>query len=224
MVQEVERINRSVTQLLEFAKPVAVDKKEVEIREMISHSLKLMAHDLEKKSIAVHTDIQSVRSTCYTDPDRMNQILLNLYMNSLAAMAEGGRLTVTVKDLGPEQDLEIQVTDDGCGMDEQVLSEIFDPYFTTRPDGTGLGLSIVHRLVETLGGDIRVESGKGQGTTFLSGCSLRQRKIPMRHKILVVEDDPAHARMLKTLISDWGYEVMLADDGDTGVEQVNPGG
>ncbi len=166
MVQEVERINRSVTQLLEFAKPVAVDKKEVEIREMISHSLKLMAHDLEKKSIAVHTDIQSVRSTCYTDPDRMNQILLNLYMNSLAAMAEGGRLTVTVKDLGPEQDLEIQVTDDGCGMDEQVLSEIFDPYFTTRPDGTGLGLSIVHRLVETLGGDIRVESGKGQGTTF----------------------------------------------------------
>ena len=176
MVQEVERINRSVTQLLEFAKPMAVDKKEVEIREMISHSLKLVAHDLEKKSVTVHTDIQSARSTFYTDPDRMNQILLNLYMNSLAAMTEGGNLTVTVKDFPPGHGLEIQVTDDGCGMDEQILSEIFDPYFTTRPDGTGLGLSIVHRLVETLGGDIRVKSATDQGTTFYIRLSAQAKE------------------------------------------------
>ncbi len=166
MVQEVERINRSITQLLEFAKPMAVEKKEVTIQEMISHSLKLASLDLKKKSIFVHTDIRSVRSRFYTDPDRMTRILLNLYMNSLAAMTEGGNLTVTVMDVPPGQDLEIQVTDDGCGMDEQILSEIFDPYFTTRPDGTGLGLSIVHRLVENLGGKIRVESAKDQGTTF----------------------------------------------------------
>jgi two-component system, NtrC family, sensor histidine kinase HydH len=166
MVQEVERINRSITQLLEFARPMAVEKKEVEIQEMISHSLKLMAHDLEQKSIHVHTDIRSGRSRFYTDPDRMNQILLNLYMNSLAAMEDKGTLTVTVADAGPGKDLEIRVTDDGCGMDEQILSEIFDPYFTTRPDGTGLGLSIVHRLVESLEGDIRVTSQRGQGTTF----------------------------------------------------------
>jgi two-component system sensor histidine kinase HydH len=101
----------------------------------------------------------------YTDPDRVNQILLNLYMNSLAAMDDGGTLTVTVMDVQPGQDLEIRVMDDGCGMDEQILSEIFDPYFTTRPDGTGLGLSIVHRLVESLGGEIRVKSAKGKGTT-----------------------------------------------------------
>jgi two-component system sensor histidine kinase HydH len=133
---------------------------------MISHSLKLVAHDLEKKSIQAHTDIRSDRSWFYTDPDRMNQILLNLYMNSLAAMEHGGTLTVTVVDAGSGEDLEIRVTDDGCGMDEQVQSEIFDPYFTTRPDGTGLGLSIVHRLVESLEGEIRVTSQKDQGTTF----------------------------------------------------------
>jgi two-component system sensor histidine kinase HydH len=176
MVQEVARINRSVTQLLEFAKPMAVDKKQVEIREMIHHSLKLAAHDLEKKSITVHTDIRSARSTCYTDPDRMNQILLNLYMNSLAAMNDGGTLTVTVTDIQPGEDLEIRVIDDGCGMDEQILSEIFDPYFTTRSDGTGLGLSIVHRLVETLGGEIRVESVKGQGTTFFIRLSAQAKE------------------------------------------------
>jgi two-component system, NtrC family, sensor histidine kinase HydH len=166
MVQEVERINRSIIQLLEFARPVAVEKKQVEIAKMISHSLKLVAQDLKKKSIHVHTDIRSDRSWFYTDPDRMNQILLNLYMNSLAAMEQGGTLTVTVVDAGSGKDLEIRVTDDGCGMDEQVQSEIFDPYFTTRPDGTGLGLSIVHRLVESLEGEIRVTSQKDQGTTF----------------------------------------------------------
>ncbi|MCF8075979.1 MAG: histidine kinase [Desulfotignum sp.] len=176
MVQEVERINRSVTQLLEFAKPMAVEKKQVGLRQVISHSLKLMAQDLEKKSIAVHTDIRSARSWFYTDPDRMNQILLNLYMNSLAAMDDGGALTVTVVDVSPGRDLEIRVTDDGCGMDEHILSDIFDPYFTTRPDGTGLGLSIVHRLVENLGGEIRVESVKDQGTTFFIRLSAQGKE------------------------------------------------
>jgi two-component system sensor histidine kinase HydH len=155
---------------------MAVEKRQVGIREVISHSLKLATHDLEKKSITVHTDIQSARSTFYTDPDRMNQILLNLYMNSLAAMAQGGNLTVTVTDVSAGGDLEIHVTDDGCGMDEQILPEIFDPYFTTRPDGTGLGLSIVHRLVETLGGEIRVESVKDQGTTFFIRLKMQGKE------------------------------------------------
>jgi len=166
MVQEVARINRSITQLLEFAKPLAVKKKQVDIREMIAHSLKLLAHDLEKKSITAQVDIRSSRSRFYTDPDRMNQILLNLYMNSLAAMDTGGALQVTVSDMLPGKDLEIRVTDDGCGMDDTLLAEIFDPYFTTRPDGTGLGLSIVHRLVEKIGGEIRVHSTRDEGTTF----------------------------------------------------------
>ncbi|MFO7913469.1 MAG: ATP-binding protein [Desulfotignum sp.] len=166
MVQEVARINRSITQLLEFAKPMGVEKRQVDIREMIAHSLKLVAHDLEKKSITAQVDIRSARSRFYTDPDRMNQILLNLYMNSLAAMDPGGTLQVTVLDMLPNRDLEIRVTDDGCGMDDTLLADIFDPYFTTRPDGTGLGLSIVHRLVEKLEGEIRVHSTRGEGTTF----------------------------------------------------------
>ncbi|MFN2436803.1 MAG: ATP-binding protein, partial [Desulfotignum sp.] len=94
----------------------------------------------------------------------------------LAAMDDGGTLSVTVTDISPGEDLEIRVADDGCGMDEQVLSEIFDPYFTTRPDGTGLGLSIVHRLVETLGGDIRVESARDQGTTFYIRLSTQGKE------------------------------------------------
>jgi two-component system sensor histidine kinase HydH len=91
-------------------------------------------------------------------------------------MDDGGTLTVTVLDVSLNRDLEIRVTDDGCGIDEQILSDIFDPYFTTRPDGTGLGLSIVHRLVETLGAEIRVESVKDQGTTFFIRLSAQEKE------------------------------------------------
>ena len=167
MVQEVERINRSVTQLLEFAKPMAVENKDVSLHELIAHSLKLVQHDLDKKSIQAIVNIQTAQATFRTDPDRMNQILLNLYMNAIAAMGEKGILAVDVLDLPDEGGIQIHVTDNGDGIDKEHLDEVFDPYFTTRPEGTGLGLSIVHRIVENLKGDIRVESDPKTGTRFM---------------------------------------------------------
>lgn len=167
MVKEVERINRSVTQLLEFAKPLDVERKTVDLRVMIDHSLKLARHDLEKNNIQVKTEFETKKKEVYTDGDRMNQVLLNLYINAAAAMEDGGRLTVSVKDQPGEDRIEIRVQDTGIGIDKTVLDQIFDPYFTSRPTGTGLGLSIVHRIIETLGGGIRVESRKGEGACFI---------------------------------------------------------
>jgi len=167
MVQEVERINRSVTQLLEFSKPMAVENKEVSLHELIAHSLKLVQHDLDKKSIQAIVNIQTDQASFRTDPDRMNQILLNLYMNAIAAMGEKGILAIDVLDLPDDGGIQIHVTDNGTGIDRDHLDEVFDPYFTTRPEGTGLGLSIVHRIVENLKGDIRVESDPKTGTRFM---------------------------------------------------------
>jgi len=167
MVQEVERINRSITQLLEFAKPLAVESRWVRLDDLISHSLKLVKHDLDKKSIDAIVNIQTDKTRLRTDPDRINQILLNLYMNAINAMDDGGKLTVDLFDLPGDAGVEIHVTDNGCGIDNAHLDEVFDPYFTTRPEGTGLGLSIVHRIVENLKGDIRVESDQEKGTCFM---------------------------------------------------------
>ncbi|MEA1967952.1 MAG: ATP-binding protein [Thermodesulfobacteriota bacterium] len=167
MVQEVERINRSITQLLEFAKPMTVENKNVRIEFLISHSLKLVQHDLDQKSITATVKLNRDQIFFKTDPDRINQILLNLYINAIHAMKQGGELVIDVSDAHGEKGLEIRVSDNGCGIDKQHLDDIFDPYFTTRPDGTGLGLSIVHRIVENLKGEIRVESEKGLGTTFI---------------------------------------------------------
>ena len=165
MVQEVERINRSVTQLLEFAKPMAVEMKTVALDPLIRHSLKLVSHDLDRKNICSEACINTDRDVIFTDPDRINQVLLNLYMNAVNAMADNGELTINVIDT--KAGIEIHVRDTGCGIESKDMDKIFDPYFTTRPKGTGLGLSIVHRIVENLKGEIRVESEPGKGSCFI---------------------------------------------------------
>ncbi len=165
MVHEVERINRAVTQLLEFARPMAVSPQEVDLGNLVSHSLKLIRPDLEKHGITAELkDRNWGGGEFFTDPDRINQVLLNLYMNAIQAMAQGGRLTVSLarRDHG----VEIRVKDTGCGMEAEMLEDIFDPYFTTRPQGTGLGLSIVHRIVVSLKGSIGVKSQPEQGSEF----------------------------------------------------------
>jgi two-component system sensor histidine kinase HydH len=167
MVKEVERINRSITQLLEFAKPLAVEKRQVDILQMINHSIKLVQNDLEHKKIETRVSIDTKNPEIVTDGDRMNQVLLNLYINALAALEEGGTLEVLARDLPEQEAVEIRVKDNGPGIDASALELIFDPYYTTRPTGTGLGLSIVHRIVENLGGRIRVESEKGRGACFI---------------------------------------------------------
>jgi len=166
MVSEVERINRSITQLLEFAKPMAIEKKHVDIKNMISHSLKLVHHDLARKKIETKVNIRTDKAALYTDGDRMNQVLLNLYINAIEALNEGGLLEIEVEDFKGKDAMEIQVKDNGIGIPTEAKDLIFDPYFTTRPTGTGLGLSIVHRIIENLGGQIHVESSRGKGTCF----------------------------------------------------------
>ena len=98
------------------------------------------------------------------DADRISQVLLNLYLNALAAMPNGGRLSVAVSPEKPERRIEIAVTDTGHGIQPEDRRHIFDPYFTTKPAGTGLGLAIVHNIIQAHQGEIRAESVPGQGT------------------------------------------------------------
>ena len=164
MVREVERINRSITQLLEFAKPMKVEKSRVDLDQLISHSVKLIQPDLDKKHLTASCQINLAQPVIFSDGDRINQVLLNLYMNAIEAMTpKFGRLNVAVSDKGAGM-IEITVQDNGGGISQAHLEKVFDPYFTTRPTGTGLGLSIVHRIVDNLGGTIRIDSRPEKGT------------------------------------------------------------
>ena len=164
MINEVERLNRSVSQLLEFAKSVPISKKEVSLSKLLSHSIQLVQNDLDKKNIKAAVEIKTEKDCFTTDPDRINQILLNLYLNAVHAMDDGGILSLQAYD--SENNFFIKVKDTGTGIEKNDLDHIFDPYFTTKPDGTGLGLAMVHSAVEALDGSISVESRKGEGTVI----------------------------------------------------------
>jgi two-component system sensor histidine kinase HydH len=163
MVQEVERLNRVISQLLEFAKPMDMNRRWDSIQEIIRHTLKMVEGEAGEKKISIHADIPPEPGNIFIDADKITQVMLNLYLNAIGAMEGGGILDVALS-MPRNRVVQIEVSDTGAGIDEENLSRIFDPYFTTKPSGTGLGLAIVYRIIEAHNGEIRVESERGKGT------------------------------------------------------------
>jgi two-component system sensor histidine kinase HydH len=164
MIQEVDRLNRVVGQLHEFARPITVTKKSIQIKAFLKDSLKLIERQASEANISIKTDFDFEIDEILIDPDRINQVLLNLYLNAIESMDNGGNLTVTLAKNSKKNGIEIKVSDTGTGITEDDLSHIFDPYFTTKASGTGLGLAIVYNIMEAHGGEITIESHLGQGT------------------------------------------------------------
>lgn len=164
MIQEVDRLNRVVSQLHEFARPIDVSKKSIQIQAFLKDSLKLIERQASEANISIKTDFDSEIDEILIDPDRINQVLLNLYLNAIDSMNNGGSLTVMLAKNPKKKGIEIKVADAGTGISDDDLSHIFDPYFTTKASGTGLGLAIVHNIMEAHGGEIAIESRLGQGT------------------------------------------------------------
>jgi two-component system sensor histidine kinase HydH len=167
MIREVDRLNRVITQLLEFARPLAMQKKRTSLQRLIEHSLKMVDNQAQERNIRIEKSFTSEPIEAMVDPDRMSQVLLNLYLNAMQSMeARGGLLTVSLsREMGSQPSTKISVKDTGTGIAKQDLDHVFDPYFTTKQSGTGLGLAIVHKIIESHQGETRVESEPGRGTT-----------------------------------------------------------
>lgn len=161
LIQEVDRLNRVVSQLLEFSRPVRIFRQKVSIADVIQNTLKLLERQANAHSVEIHLQMDAGLPQVSIDPDQINQVLLNLLLNAVEAMPQGG--AVEIRAAQDQDRLVIQISDTGAGIAETDLSRIFDPYFTTKPTGTGLGLPIVHNIVEAHGGDIRIESHSGKG-------------------------------------------------------------
>jgi two-component system sensor histidine kinase HydH len=166
MIQEVDRLNRVVGQLLEFARPVPVKPKPFALQKLMDDSIKLVSEQAANKNISIQARNNARVDEVQIDPDRINQVLLNLYLNAIDAMEKGGELNVEIFCEGQRRNVVIQVSDNGHGISREELSKIFEPYFTTKSTGTGLGLAIAHNIVEAMGGKITVESDGQAGTIF----------------------------------------------------------
>ena len=166
LIQEVDRLNRVVSGLLEFARPETMQLAPTALAPLVEHALSLCASDLAGKDIAVRFAPAPGLPLIAADADRLTQVLLNLFLNAIQAMDRGGRLDLSCcRDQATGQVL-LRIADTGKGIAPEALAAIFDPYVTGRASGTGLGLAIVHRIVEQHGGAIRVESEPGKGSVF----------------------------------------------------------
>jgi two-component system sensor histidine kinase HydH len=165
MIQEVDRLNRVITELLEFSRPMELKRKATDLAGLVRHALGTIEGHAREKGIVVQAHLPPGLPGAPIDPDRMTQVFLNLFLNALAAMDRGGVLTVGIAR-EDDDTLRVSVADTGTGIRKEDLGRVFDPYFTTKSSGTGLGLAIVHRIVEAHGGETRLESEPGKGTTF----------------------------------------------------------
>jgi len=165
MGQEVDRLNRSVTELLEFARPTDLKRQAVDISALVSRSLQLIQQDAANQSVDVSFTAEDPLRPAWVDPDRLAQCLLNLYLNAIQAMKNGGRLTIRINNDGDDGVI-IRVSDTGRGISPDQISQVFDPYFTTKNKGTGLGLAVVYKIIEAHDGRVTVESTPEKGTTF----------------------------------------------------------
>lgn len=165
MIEEVDRLNGVVSELLDFARPTAITKTPQDIKLLVRDALRLVGPDLQAKQIRTEVIQLDALPPVMVNPEKLTQALLNLFINAVQAMKPGGRLQVTIRNNGGG-DFSIAVKDSGCGIAEDVQAALFTPYFTTKPDGTGLGLAIVDQIVEAHGGIISITSAPAAGSTF----------------------------------------------------------
>ena len=165
MAKEADRLNRVVSELLELVKPAHLTLQQVDLNEVITHSLHLVSQDAVSREIQLRFSANSTLPAIQADPDRLTQVLLNLYLNAIHAIGRQGTITVEANESSGDR-VKIVVTDSGKGIAAEQLEAIFTPYFTTKADGTGLGLAVVQNIIEQHGGTIQVASVEGKGATF----------------------------------------------------------
>jgi two-component system sensor histidine kinase PilS (NtrC family) len=180
VLREIDRLNHLITEFLQFARPAPAKRTPVDLG-LVVEDLVGMFEVTRPEGVEIEVDV-ATRRTALADPTQVRQVLWNLLLNAVQAMPEGGRIRISVGEVGgqPQEGVsegrneakgggafvEVAVADTGIGMAPEVLERIFDPFFTTRPDGSGLGLATVHRIVEANGGNLRVESSVGEGTVL----------------------------------------------------------
>jgi two-component system NtrC family sensor kinase len=167
VIASVERCATISRRLLRFSRSGEINIRSVDLRETILDVLGFLGKEAEYRSIKVTLDVAENLPRIESDTGRLQEIFLNIINNAFAAVEDGGHLEISVREEG--EFVRATFTDDGCGIPEEDLDRVFEPFFSTKANrgGTGLGLSITSGLVEELGGRISVRSKVGEGTSFI---------------------------------------------------------
>ncbi len=168
VMKQTNRAGRIVKDLLEFARQSEPEMRMLDINDVLAKAIAITTHPAELQNIKVLTDLAPDLPAIQGDSDKLQQVFVNITVNALQAMPEGGALTVRTRMSDVSGFVEIEISDTGCGIPQEHLSKLFDPFFSTKRtgEGTGLGLSVTLGIIERHNGTIDVKSKVGEGSTF----------------------------------------------------------
>lgn len=236
--KEVDRINRIVQSLADFAKPILLRIETTDAQRVLQETLTLLSNDCLQRNVAIKQAYELDPILLPADPSQLKQAFLNLCTNALDAMPRGGTLSVQCQLQGSEA--VIRISDTGVGIAREYLPQLFDPFFSTKQSGMGLGLAVVKQIVEQHAGFILVESELGLGTT----CEIRL-PLAVRFRapdassgkeaaagrppgeslfapldLFVVDDEPKIRSVLKESFEALGCRVQTASSGEEALERL----
>jgi two-component system, NtrC family, sensor histidine kinase HydH len=172
--KESQRLNHLLTDFLDFARPRPPRYQSVDVDSLLDSVIQLASHGVGGSSVRFRKKTQALLPPIEADAELLKQMLLNLVINAIQAMPDGGEVVVCAAL--HEGSMLIQVRDEGSGIAADLRDKIFDPFFTTKERGTGLGLPVAHQIVEQHGGVLRAEANAGGGMTFSA-------LLPLRHEV-----------------------------------------
>ena len=175
--EEVNRLNRIVVDFLFAVRPMALELREGDINKLITQMMDFVRYEMEQSKIICYTELDENIPKILLDERYMKQALLNLVKNAQTAMPNGGVLTISTKCI--DNEIMISISDTGVGINNENISKIFEPYFTTTETGTGLGLTQVFKIIREHQGEITVDSTPGQGAEFKIILPLPQKEMRM---------------------------------------------
>jgi two-component system sensor histidine kinase HydH len=172
--KECRRLNRLLTNFLNFAKPAAPEYRTIALEPVIDSVIALAEHTVRRNQILLRKEMPENLPAVECDPEQLKQVLLNLTINSIQAMPEGGEIVLGARQKG--RNIAIEVRDQGSGISEQDMERIFDPFFTTKETGTGLGLSVAHQIASGQGGVLSGMRNPDHGMTFTLELPLQRER------------------------------------------------
>jgi signal transduction histidine kinase/CheY-like chemotaxis protein len=208
------------SQLLTFAKGGAPVRRLVSVANLVRDAVHLARAGAQTTiEVSIPDDLRFAE----VDPGQIGQVLHNILLNARQAMPEGGIIEVHAENQGDDR-VSISILDYGCGIPDDVLPRIFDPYFTTKTTGSGLGLATSYAIVAKHGGHLSVKSKPGEGTVFTIDLPASQERSEPEaptaaslqtgtERLLVMDDEEALRKLLKRVLTKLGYEVVTARDG-----------